>query len=69
MKYKEYLKKEKPLSEGNTSQALDKIDVGSKSISIKISDSDGNKTKDLNMDNKGAVMALKQFIEKRLKEV
>lgn len=67
---KDALKNYKPgLNEGYTTNELNRINIKADTISIQVTDYDGNKTKYLGLNDKEAVMAFKKFIEMRMKNI
>lgn len=64
------LKEEKnQLNEKYAMSELNKINVDAETVSIVVTDYDGNKTKYLGLNDKQSLMALKNFVEKRMKAV
>lgn len=68
MRLQEHLDK-KRIDENYTQKELSNINVKADTVDIQVSDYDGNKTKYLGMNDKQALMAMKKFIEARLKHV
>jgi hypothetical protein len=66
--YKKYLN-ENAINEGLTETELNKINPEADTVNIQVKDFDGNSTKWLGMNQKAGLMALKKFIEKRLKSI
>ena len=64
--YEKYLN-ENTINERLTETELNKINAGADTVNIQVKDFDGNSTKWLGMNQKAGLMALKKFIEKRLK--
>lgn len=57
------------LNEDYTSNELKRINVKADTVNIKVTDYDGNSTKNLGMNNKQDLMAMKKFIEMRMKNI
>lgn len=60
---------EDSINEEYTENELKKINVKSDTVNIKVSDYDGNSTKNLGMNDKQSLMAMKKFIEERMKNL
>ena len=57
------------LDEGVTSQELDLINTDADTVSIKVTDFDGNSTKNLGLNDSDSVSSFKKFIGKRMKSI
>lgn len=64
------LKNYKPeINESYTSNELSRINTKAETVNIQIYDYDGNRIKNLGMNDKEALVALKKFVEARIKNL
>jgi len=69
MNLKKFLTEEERIDEDYTTMELNRINPTAETINVKVSDYDGNSTKFLGMNDMKALMAMKKFIEKRMKAI
>lgn len=65
----ENYKPEERIDEGYTSNELKRINPKAETVNILVTDYDGNKTKNLGLNDKEAITAFKKFIEARMKNI